>query len=93
MACMLQGLRGSYLERIEEKIQDSVNDPWHNTQFLKGQHRGKRELRLNRTDRLVFVICEECQELERYIYNQCEDCDDTPDNTIKIAFIIFKHNY
>jgi len=62
-ACMLQGLRGSYLERTEEKIQDSANDPWHNTQFLKGQHRGKRELRLNRTDRLVFVICEDAKNL------------------------------
>ena len=90
----LRGLNGKYLERVEEKIQDLVNDPWHNTAFLKGQYRGKRKLRLNRTDRLLFVICEECQELRHNgIYNDCDDCDDIPENTIKIAGIIFKHKY
>jgi len=79
--------------RVEEKIADLINDPWHNTEFAKGQYRGKRKLRLNRRDRLVFVICEECRELRHQRYNQCTDCAETPENTIKIAFIIFKHKY
>ena len=89
----LRGLGERFREKIEEKIQDLVSNPWHNTQFLKGQYRGKRKLRLNSRDRLVFVICEECRELNHMKYNQCEDCETTPENTIKIAFIIFGHKY
>lgn len=89
----LRELGGKFLEIIKEKIQNLVNDPWHNTRFLKGQYRGKRKLWLNRTDRLVFVICEECRELNHKIYNQCEDCGSIPENTLKIGFIIFGHKY
>lgn len=83
----------AFKERIEEKIQDLVNDPWHNTKFLKGQYRGKRKLWLNNRDRLVFAICEECRELKHQIYNQCENCDIVPENTLKIGFILFGHKY
>ena len=80
-------------KRLENRIQDLISDPWHNTKFGKGQYRGKRKLWLNRSDRLIFVICEECRELNHFIYNRCRDCDDTPENTIVIAFIIFGHDY
>jgi len=86
-------LDSTFRRQIEERIRDLIADPWHNTQFLRGQYRGKRKLRLNRTDRLVFVICEECRELGHFVYNQCEHCDETPENTIIIAFIIFGHKY
>jgi hypothetical protein len=89
----INGLDPQGKERAEERIQDLINDPWHNTEFGKGQYRGKRKLWLNRSDRLVFVICEECRELNHFVYNNCSDCDDTPENTIVIAFIIFGHDY
>lgn len=86
-------LHPEFRRQIEERIRDLVADPWHNTKFLKAQYRGKRKLWLNRSDRLVFVICEECRELGHIIYNQCDDCDSIPENTLKIGFIIFGHEY
>lgn len=89
----INGFNDEFRSVVEARIEDLKADPWHNTQFLKGQYRGKRKLRLNRRDRLVFVICEECRELEHQIYNQCENCDETPENTLKIGFIILAHKY
>ena len=89
----IRGLEKGFRRKIEERIDDLKADPWHNTKFLKGQYRGKRKLWLNRSDRLVFVICEECRELGHTIYNQCSDCDTTPENTLVIGFIIFGHRY
>lgn len=86
-------LHPKFRKQIEQHIQDLVIDPWHNTKFLKAQYRGKRRLWLNRSDRLVFVICEECRELDHFIYNQCEDCESIPENTLKVGFIIFGHKY
>jgi Txe/YoeB family toxin of Txe-Axe toxin-antitoxin module len=89
----IKGLDARSRGRVEERIKDLIADPWHNTEFLKAQYRGKRKLRLNYTDRLVFVICEECRELRHFVYNKCRDCDETAENTIVIAFIIFGHEY
>jgi len=89
----IEGLNPSDKARLKERIDSLIADPWHNTEFLKGQYRGKRKIRLNRLDRLVFVICEECRELNHFIYNQCNDCKDIPENTIVIGFIIFGHKY
>jgi len=89
----LLGLSPSMKQRVEEKIEDLIADPWHNTEFLKGQYRGKRKVWLTRSDRLVFVICEECRELGHTVYNLCTDCDVTPENTLVIAYIIFAHRY
>lgn len=89
----INGLNPDFRGQVEGRINDLIADPWHNTRFLKGQYRGKRKLRLNRTDRLVFVICEECRELNHAIYNQCADCDTIPENTLKIGFLILGHKY
>ena len=89
----IDGLDGSSKARVEERINDLIADPWHNTEFLKGQYRGKRKIRLNDTDRMVFVICEECRELVHYRYNLCSDCDETPENTLIIASLILEHEY
>ncbi len=89
----IRGLAQEMRDAIEERIDTLIDDPWHNTRFLKGQYRGKRRMWLNRVDRLVFVICEECRELDHIIYNQCSDCDTTPENALVIGFIIFEHKY
>jgi len=90
----LVGLSSDFVKEIKEKIEALCNNPFHNTRFMKGQHKGKRKARLNKSDRLVFVICEECRELGHdKRYNKCSDCHKTPENTIVIAYIIFGHDY
>jgi len=82
------------VKTIEKKIGTLSNDPYHNTKFMKGQHKGKRKARLNDSDRLAFVICEECRKLGHdKRYNKCSDCHKTPKNTIVIAYLIFGHDY
>jgi hypothetical protein len=89
----LVGMPPKFIESVKKKIEALSNDPYHNTRFMKGQHKGKRKARLNDSDRLVFVICEECRELGHWRYNRCRDCATTPENTLVIAYIIFGHDY
>jgi len=60
---------------------------------MKGNYRGKRRIWLNRRDRLIFVICEECRELNHTEINGCSVCANTPENVLVIAHIIFSHDY
>lgn len=80
-------------ELVDTRIENLLLDPYHNTEFGKGDYRGKRKLRINRRDRLFFVICEECRREGHRVYNQCPDCSVTPDNTVVIGFILFDHAY
>ena len=90
----LIGLDAKFVSQIEAKIADLRNDPYHHTEFMKGQHRGRRKARLNDADRLAFVICEECREQKHdVLYNRCSDCSETPENTIVIAYLILGHDY
>jgi hypothetical protein len=85
--------RPEFVAQIKAKIADLTEDPYHNTKLMKGQYRGKREARLNDSDRLVFVICEECRHEGFRKYNQCNDCGNTPENTLVIAYLILGHDY
>jgi len=90
----LAGLSPDFVDSIEQKIDALTINPYHNTRFMKGQHKGKRKARLNDSDRLAFVICEECRKLGHdRRYNRCSDCDKTPENTLVIGYIIFGHDY
>jgi hypothetical protein len=83
----------SLRKQVLDKIENLKNDPYHNTKFMKGQHKYRRKARLNDADRLAFVICEECRELGHARYNRCSDCATTPENTIVIAYLILGHDY
>lgn len=50
-----------FVALVKAKIADLRADPYHNTELMKGQHRGKRKAWLNDSDRIAFVICEECE--------------------------------
>lgn len=89
----LVGLAPDFVAQIKAKIANLRDDPYHNTKFMKGQHRYRRKARLNDADRLAFVICEECRELGHTRYNACSDCGTTPENTIVIALLILGHDY
>lgn len=78
---------------VESTIEDLKADPYHNTELMKGSHKGKRKVRLNDSDRLAFVICEECEHEGFIKYNRCSDCKTTPKNTLVIAYLIFGHDY
>ena len=82
-----------FVSQIKAKIENLLQDPYHNTKFMKGQHRYRRKARLNDSDRLAFVICEECRELKHTRFNGCSDCWKTPENTVVIAYLIFGHDY
>jgi hypothetical protein len=83
----------SLKQQVLSKIENLKDDPYHNTKFMKGQHKYRRKARLNDSDRLAFVICEECRELGHTKFNRCSDCADAPENTIVIAYLILGHDY
>lgn len=75
--------RNSQLKRmIEEKIQEMLNDPFRDSIPLVGRGKGKRRTRVGGNYRLIHAICRECREKGHDSINQCEDCEQKPDNSI-----------
>ena len=78
--------------RIEGAIKEILNAPYRDIDFGKGLWRGKRKRQVG-GDRITFVVCKQCRELGHEIFNQCGDCNDTPDETVIFASIIESHKY
>ena len=89
----MKKVRTNFVKRVKAKIEDLRQDPRHNAPFGKGQWRGKRYIYISRADRLFFAICEECRRENHRRFNQCLDCDETPDNVFVIFCCIFGHDY
>ncbi|MCK5543470.1 MAG: hypothetical protein KAI40_12330 [Desulfobacterales bacterium] len=77
--------RYSSIKKLAKKRIDRIlADPYHNTEFL-GDPTGKlnligcRSARIDRNFRIVFVICEECINIQNCQFCFCEDL---PDKTI-----------
>ena len=83
----------AFFKRVETKIGDLRQDPYHNAPFGKGKWRGKRYVYISRKDRLFFAICEECKSEKHQRFNQCLKCDDTPDYVFVVFCCIFGHDY
>jgi len=66
-----------------DALREIVRDPYKVSVFLKGDLKGKRKFRKGRV-RIVFAICEECRRLGHQQINQCVDCDEIPNNAIKV---------
>ncbi len=68
----------------KKKISRVLVNPYHNTEFL-GDPSGKlnligcRSVRVDRNFRVIFVICEECINIQNCQFCFCEDL---PDKTI-----------
>ena len=78
--------------RIEGAIQEILNGPYQRIDFGKGLWQGKRKRRVG-DDRITFVVCKQCRDLGHQMFNQCSDCDDTPDETVIFVSIIDSHKY
>ncbi len=66
------------------KIDRVLEDPYHNTEFLSDHKEklnliGCRSIRIDRNFRIIFVVCEECHNIQN-----CEFCfcDNLPDQTV-----------
>ena len=74
----------SIKKSIKNKINRLLEDPYHNTEFL-GDHKGKlnlsgcRSIRIDKNFRIIFVVCEECRNIQ-----VCEFCfcEKLPDKTV-----------
>lgn len=79
-------------KRIEDAIQEILNGPYQDIDFGKGSWRGKRKKQVG-NDRITFVVCKQCRDLRHQVFNQCRDCDSTPDETVIFVSIIESHKY
>lgn len=74
----------SIKKSAKNKINRLIEDPYHNTEFL-GDHRGNlnltgcRSIRIDRKFRIIFVVCEECRNIQNCEFCFCEDL---PDRTV-----------
>ena len=78
---------------VKSKVQDIIRDPWHNQRTMKGDYKGTRHRNVNRRDRIIFTICEDCRENRWESYNQCSDCGSSPDEKVTFVQIILNHKY
>ncbi|MGD9974373.1 MAG: type II toxin-antitoxin system RelE/ParE family toxin [Desulfatirhabdiaceae bacterium] len=66
---------------IKRRVERVLNDPYHNTEFLdditgKLNLTGCRSARIDRNFRIIFVICEECRNMDECEYCFCEALSD-----------------
>ena len=86
-------LEGKDKTVIESKIDEVLNDPWHNSRNMKGRRRGLRRRWLNDSDRIIFAVCEDCRENGYERFNRCSDCDEAPDNLVIFVELVLDHEY
>jgi mRNA-degrading endonuclease RelE of RelBE toxin-antitoxin system len=80
------------LKRINEKVLEILDNPYRNIDFGAGYWRGKRKERVG-DDRIFFAICEQCRREGHQTYNNCENCNIKPGNTIRFFQIVERHKY
>ncbi len=83
----------SYRRQTQRRVERVLGDPYHNTELLADATdgvnlKGCRSARLDRNFRIIFVICEECQQIEECEYCLCDDC---PDKTV-VFLTLGPHN-
>ncbi len=79
----LKRLDNPIATRIQEGLTDISTEPYTKSEQLQGPLKGKRKHRVGNL-RIVFAICEECRELGHDSINNCVDCDNMPDNALKV---------
>jgi hypothetical protein len=89
----LKGQTNEYCQLVNSKIQDLKHDPYRNSELMKGPHKGRRKVRINNSDRLVFIICEECRECGFHTIFRCSDCKTTSECTLIFSNILLGHDY
>lgn len=68
--------RDSKLENLlQETVMQLEADPYKHSERLKGNLNGKRRIPVGQRWRVIFLICEECKELEEEQKNDCYQCD------------------
>ena len=77
-------LYSSIRKNIKRRVERVLSDPYQNTEVLfdvsgKLNLRGCRSVRVDRNFRVIFVICEECRNIQ-----ECEFCfcENLPDKTV-----------
>jgi mRNA-degrading endonuclease RelE of RelBE toxin-antitoxin system len=80
------------VKRINDKVLEIVAQPYRNIRFGAGRWRGKREERTG-DDRLMFAVCGQCREENHRTYNNCFNCENIPDNTVRFFEVVDGHKY
>jgi len=88
----LRKLSNEYQRRIKQAVDEILETPQRNSKFAEHQWHGKRERRVGDL-RLMYSYCKECRQDGHETYNNCPDCDTTPDDTATFYDIIEGHKF
>ena len=80
------------MKRIKRKVDEIVEFPYRDIRFGAGRWRGKREERVG-YDRLMFAVCEQCRKEKHQLYNNCHNCQNKPNNTVRFFETVDSHKY
>jgi hypothetical protein len=53
------------------------------SEFLAGEFSSMRKFRVSEKQRIIFAHCGECRQLGHDKLNQCEECQENSDNTLR----------
>ena len=79
-------------KRILKKVKDICASPYDDIKFATGRYKGKREARVG-NDRLLYIVCEQCRDLQHMNFNGCRECNQIKDETVIFVMIIKGHKY
>lgn len=79
----LKKLDNTIYRRFVKGINSLSTDPYQKSERLVGDLKSLRKHRIGKL-RIEFAICEECRKLKHTTINRCVDCDDIPENALKV---------
>jgi len=70
-------------KRVQMKVNDICNDPYHNSVELTAKFKGKRRVYVGKSGyRIIYTICKECRMKNYQRFNLCSDCEQKGDEAI-----------
>lgn len=85
-------MSGKNQKRVKKAVDEILEMPQRNSKFASGQWRGKRERRIGAL-RIMYSYCKECRQNGHEIYNNCPDCETTPNDMATFYDIIKRHKF
>lgn len=71
------------IKAVKKGIKKLLKGQLQGSEFLAGELAGKRKLYVANKQRIVFAHCGECRRLGHDKLNQCEECQENSDDTLR----------
>ena len=71
------------IKAVKDGVDKLLRGQLQGSEFLEGEFSGKRKLHVAEKQRIIFAHCGECRQLGHDKLNQCEECQENSDDTLR----------